>query len=494
MPYYEFVDGTSSKFWEIHDYWNSDKPYVEVRFGKIGTTGRTTQHPYYKFKGGKDIMEKLMTQKLKKGYKMKKTPKKFIEAVRTVVTLQNTTKKMSPSAKKDCPPGKVRNPKSGRCINDPALKKTATKKKSPKAKETKSNKSKSPCPPGKVRNPKSGRCINEKKTATKKKSPKAKATKKKSPKVKSLSNSPKVTLPTTGMCKSGADGSRVYDVGKKGVMLAHVYKDANGKVKNPPKGFPMAPNGWFLSEKYDGYRAVWDGKDFRSRNNNIFEAPKWFKDWLPAGISLDGELFIGRGKFEECGIFRRKVPDDAEWRKFQVKYQIFDSPTAPGVFEDRQKFITNLIKKKCDCVKTGDKCPLILTKQTKVKDEAQVMKIYEDLVKKGAEGVMLRAPGSPYEAKRTAHLLKVKPSFDDECKIIGYKAGTGKYVGKLGAFKCELAKDSKIKFDISGMNDAIRSSYKTTHPIGTIVTFEHKGINKSGVPRHPNYVRIRHRE
>ena len=44
------------------------------------------------------------------------------------------------------------------------------------------------------------------------------------------------------------------------------------------------------------------------------------------------------------------------------------------------------------------------------------------------------------------------------------------------------------------MNDAIRSSYKTTHPIGTIVTFEHKGFNKSGVPRHPNYVRIRHRE
>ena len=59
------------------------------------------------------------------------------------------------------------------------------------------------------------------------------------------------------------------------------------------------------------------------------------------------------------------------------------------------------------------------------------MKIYEGLVKKGAEGVMLRSPGSPYEAKRTAHLLKVKPSFDDECKIIGYKAGTGKYVGKF---------------------------------------------------------------
>ena len=45
--------------------------------------------------------------------------------------------------KKECPPGKVINPVSGRCINKP---------KSPKKKE---------CPPGKVINPISGRCINK---------------------------------------------------------------------------------------------------------------------------------------------------------------------------------------------------------------------------------------------------------------------------------------------------------------------------------------------
>ena len=463
MRYYELVDGKSSKFWEINDNWNSDIPNVEVRYGKIGSTGRISKQVYYKDGEGKDIIDKLIQQKIKKGYVEKSKIGKFVEAVKKVITLNNSIKKMTPPTKKDCPPGKVRNPETGRCINE---KKTATKKKSPKAKVNKIAKKKSPK-------------AKANKTATKKKSPQ---------KVKSP------ILPTTGICKSGADGARVYDVGKKGVMLAHVYKDAKGKVKNPPKGFSIAPNGWWLSEKYDGYRAIWDGKDFRSRNNNIFESPVWFKDWLPAGISLDGELFIGRGKFEECGIFRRKVPNDDEWRSYEVKYQIFDSPTALGVFEDRQKFITDLIKKKCSCVKTGYKCPLVLTKQIKVKDDAHVMKIYEELIKNGAEGVMLRAPGSPYEAKRTTHLLKVKPSFDDECKIIGYKEGTGKYLGKLGAFKCELVKDSKIKFDISGMNDEIRENYKTTHPIGTIVTFEHKGINKSGVPRHPNYLRIRHKE
>ena len=41
----------------------------------------------------------------------------------------------------DCKPGKIRNPKTGRCIIDKAA----------KAAE--------PCPPGKIRNPKTGRCV-----------------------------------------------------------------------------------------------------------------------------------------------------------------------------------------------------------------------------------------------------------------------------------------------------------------------------------------------
>lgn len=52
--------------------------------------------------------------------------------------------------KPPCPPGKIRNPKTGRCIKDKTVTKVVTKK-TPK-----------PCPPGKVRNPATGRCINDK--------------------------------------------------------------------------------------------------------------------------------------------------------------------------------------------------------------------------------------------------------------------------------------------------------------------------------------------
>ena len=64
--------------------------------------------------------------------------------------------------------------------------------------------------------------------------------------------------------------------------------------------------------------------------------------------------------------------------RLNIKYLIH--PLLLGtVFEDRQKFIADLIKKKCTCIKTEEKCPLILTVQKKVKNEAEVMKIYKGL-------------------------------------------------------------------------------------------------------------------
>jgi hypothetical protein len=61
---------------------------------------------------------------------------------------------------KPCTAGKIRNPATGRCINDPALK--ATKKTAPKkASPAKTQKAQKPCAYGKIRNPATGRCIND---------------------------------------------------------------------------------------------------------------------------------------------------------------------------------------------------------------------------------------------------------------------------------------------------------------------------------------------
>jgi hypothetical protein len=79
---------------------------------------------------------------------------------------------------KQCPPGKMINPKTGRCIK--AKEEKQDKKLNPKTpdgvdvseimkiiKNVEKKKKTTECPPGKVRNPKTGRCINEKKAASK---------------------------------------------------------------------------------------------------------------------------------------------------------------------------------------------------------------------------------------------------------------------------------------------------------------------------------------
>lgn len=39
--------------------------------------------------------------------------------------------------------------------------------------------------------------------------------------------------------------------------------------------------GWFMSEKLDGIRCFWNGKNLYSRNGNIFHCPEWFTENWP---------------------------------------------------------------------------------------------------------------------------------------------------------------------------------------------------------------------
>ena len=90
---------------------------------------------------------------------------------------------------------------------------------------------------------------------------------------------------------------------------------------------------YLVSEKIDGVRAFWDGQVLRTRNGNIINAPVWFVEGFPTR-ALDGELWIGRGKFDQLsGTVRRQTPDDAEWR--EVRYLVFELPQATGTFRER---------------------------------------------------------------------------------------------------------------------------------------------------------------
>ncbi len=89
---------------------------------------------------------------------------------------------------------------------------------------------------------------------------------------------------------------------------------------------------YWVSEKLDGVRARWDGANLISRNGNRFAAPAWFTANFPAA-KLDGELWMGRGRFEQTvSVVRRAAPHDG-WR--EVRFMVFDMPRAGGDFNAR---------------------------------------------------------------------------------------------------------------------------------------------------------------
>jgi DNA ligase-1 len=89
----------------------------------------------------------------------------------------------------------------------------------------------------------------------------------------------------------------------------------------------------WISEKYDGVRALWDGRVLRHRSGRAVAAPASFLAALPAE-PLDGELWLGRGRFEPLSaLVRRSEPRERDWQA--VRYMVFDTPLAGLPFATR---------------------------------------------------------------------------------------------------------------------------------------------------------------
>ena len=235
---------------------------------------------------------------------------------------------------------------------------------------------------------------------------------------------------------------------------------------------------YWVSEKLDGVRASWDGKALRFRSGNPVPAPQWFIDALPSQ-PLDGELWLGRGSFDQLsGIVRRKSPDDAEWRR--VRYMIFELPNASGTFTARIEQIKAVVA-------TANLPWLQAVPQFRLPDAAALQKKLHDTVRNGGEGLMLHRDDAVYETGRSSALLKVTPWLDAEASVVAHLPGKGKYVGMLGALRMELPDGRRFSLG-SGLTDALR---RNPPPLGTLITYRYRELTKNGMPRFPRYLRVR---
>lgn len=326
------------------------------------------------------------------------------------------------------------------------------------------------------------------------------------------------------------------------LMLFHLYKDED-------------LTGWFLSEKLDGVRCFWDGgisigkpkkeipwanlskntehvcTGLWSRYGNIIHVPKDWTKGLPS-IPLDGEIYSHDLAFRQqlMSIVKRYVPNKENWDK--VTFNAFDKPPLTRVFMSRDIDVPNFKKTFNDILGTffpgvnvfspvqsfGEiveqlkgfrdfSDTLKIVEQIKLKNTEEAFEHFYSIIAKGGEGVIVRDPESTWTPQRTRFGLKIKECHDAEGVVIGYIAGKGKLLGKVGAF---IVQSNNTIFELSGFTDLERAltseDWAIEHPgeripkeiaqgaifpIGTTITYKYRGLSKDGVPQEARYWRKR---
>ncbi len=238
------------------------------------------------------------------------------------------------------------------------------------------------------------------------------------------------------------------------------------------------PADYWVSEKLDGVRAYWDGQALLFRSGRRIAAPDWFVASLPK-TPLDGELWMGRGRFERLsGTVRRAVPVDEEWRA--VRYMIFELPGAEGDFTARSAALSRLVVH-------VNRSWLQTVEQFRVADRAELKQRLDTVVAQGGEGLMLHRADAPYVTGRSDFLLKLKPWQDAEAVVIAHQPGQGKHAGRLGALRVRTP--DGLEFDLgTGFTDAVRQA---PPPVGSTVSYRYTGRTADGIPRFARYWRRR---
>jgi DNA ligase-1 len=153
----------------------------------------------------------------------------------------------------------------------------------------------------------------------------------------------------------------------------------------------------WITEKLDGVRGYWNGKELRSRHAKNISYPSWFIEQLPKKIALDGELWMGRGTFEILNsILNTSETDNPSWKN--ISFMIFDLPSSKEPYEDRMRVLER--------IKLPRHALVVERRQCRGKDHLHECLV--EILRYGGEGLMVNKPNSAYISQRTDFLLKVK--------------------------------------------------------------------------------------
>ncbi|WP_440874725.1 DNA ligase [Thalassotalea sp. PLHSN55] len=234
---------------------------------------------------------------------------------------------------------------------------------------------------------------------------------------------------------------------------------------------------YWISEKLDGIRGYWNGKQLLTRQGNTLHAPSWFiKNW--PSTPLDGELWIARNRFEQvASCVLRKEPSNC-WQ--DIRFMVFDLPSDKGTFTERIIAMKKLTRSKAAPY-------LSMVNQQKISNENDLYRYLDSVVADKGEGLMLHHKDAFYHIGRSKNIMKLKKHQDAEAKVIQHYDGKGKFQGMLGAILVETPQGMQFKIG-SGFSNDVR---KNPPKIGSTITYKYFGTTQRGIPKFASFVRER---
>ncbi len=146
----------------------------------------------------------------------------------------------------------------------------------------------------------------------------------------------------------------------------------------------------------DGARAFWNGEEIISKKSNSIECPSWFVEGLPKNIALDGELWMGRGTYENTLAVLGSLISNPSWK--QMKYMIFDLPFSDQPYELRMEELKKIQLPSHAMIIQNFRCS----------GNDHLLKCLNDITREKGEGFILIKPQSVYASGKQLSMLKVK--------------------------------------------------------------------------------------
>lgn len=278
-------------------------------------------------------------------------------------------------------------------------------------------------------------------------------------------------------------------------MLASKYDSVKSKIENKDGSFKCKSVS--IQRKLDGIRLITSATlGMQSRTGKqIISAPHIFRKLQPLfekypDLILDGELYYHskEDNFNEViSLARKTKPTEEDLRQSEDKlqYWIYDMPSHPGSFKERNDALNLLFKQNADIL---DNSFVNVTTYT-VDEHKQVQSFLEKFVSEGFEGAIVRLD-EPYECKRSKNLLKVKQFQDEEFTIIDIVEGRGNLSGCAGNVVINVdgkAVSAGLKFS---REDAKEIWENREYYIGKLATIKYFAKTNDGSLRFPKMIAI----